>query len=117
MTLKQFWLNPVLRSSSDVTEPGFHRLYCRKGKRFLPINGEYVWVDNLLVIANIVAKQEQQGTFTRLLAWIDQELTCNVLVENVHNPGFAAALSRDQRFISVDLNEGGNPPCFLKMVY
>jgi hypothetical protein len=116
MTLKQFWLNPILKSS-DVTEPGFRRLYVRKGKRFLPINGEYRWIDNLLTIANLVAEQEQVGTFTRLLAWVDQNLKCNVLVENIHNPGFAAALERDQRFIAVDINQGGNPPCFLKMVY
>jgi hypothetical protein len=116
MTLKQFWHNPVLRSS-DVTEPGFQRLYVRKGKRFLPINGEYRWIDNLLTIANVVAEQEQKGAFTRLLDGIDQNLKCNVMVENVHNPGFAAALERDRRFIQVDINEGGNPPCFLKLVY
>jgi hypothetical protein len=116
MTLLQFWRNPAARSC-DVVEPEFSRLYCRKGKRYIPLPGQgWVWVDNLLQIANLTARHPQSGAFTRLLAKADRHLHCNVWVENVFNPGFAEALDR-HGFIRVGLGtEGGSfPPCFLKM--
>jgi len=114
MTLKQFWQNPAVRLSANVVEPEFRCLYVRKSTRYLPIAGTWTKVDNLLTIANVTAKKEQKGAFTRLLEKINLELRCNVMLENVLNPGFAAALAKNLRFIPIAINEGGEPPCFLR---
>lgn len=114
MTLKQFWQNPVLKNA-DLRVVGFSRLYCRRGRRYINIAGSRRWVNNLLTIANVVARQEQKGAFTRLLDKIDRELGCSVLLENVLNPDFAAALERNPAFVRVELAPGDPTPCFLKL--
>jgi len=111
-TLKQFWQQPA-RRSADLTEPGWSRLYCRKGPRFLALPGcEHGWIDNLLQLANLTARKPGSGTFKKLLGKIERELRCNIFVENVLNPRFAEGLVR-LGFIQLD---GPEPPCFLKMM-
>jgi hypothetical protein len=114
VNLIEFW-NPKNRLNHyDVEEPEWERLYCRKGRRYIRVipGQRLVLVDNLLQLANLTAKVPQTGAFTRLVKYIDTQLSCNIFVENVMNRGFAARLP-SLGFTLIEETE--SVPCFFKL--
>jgi hypothetical protein len=115
MDIIKFW-NQTLMRAADVDEPEFERLYVRKGPVYLPVPpvGKLIKVEPLLQIANLTAKKPRTGAFTRLLYKIGYSIDAHVFVENVLDEGFAGALDR-MGFVRVNVNQDGNPPCFLSL--
>jgi len=123
-TLQEFWKSG--QRSTDVRAPDFVRLYVRKGKRYLllherdkmiPVHQQYCWVDNLLQIANVVARNPGHGAFRKLVEQAEHQLHCNLFVENVFSDKFAEGLVR-MGFVRLRLASGEDnaPPCFLKLL-
>jgi hypothetical protein len=74
-----------------VDEPGFLTLYVRLTKRF--VQGR--WYLPVLDIANVEVAKKNKGTFTALIASIQQRYPrLHIYVENVLNPRFTAKLLR-----------------------
>ena len=123
-TLQEFWNQQSGQRSTDVRAPDFVRLYVRKGKRYLrlrernktgSIHRQYCWVDNLLQIANVMARNLGHGAFRKLVEQAEHQLHCNLFVENVFSDKFAEGLVR-MGFVRLASGEEGSPPCFLKLL-
>lgn len=108
-TLDEFLAHERKLLSLYIEYPGFYDLYIRKSVRVIRIDGESWICDNVVTLANVVARNPGQGAFQVLVG----DLLARgyaVYVENVHNPRLAKHLA-GKGFVLVDVTFGA--PNFL----
>lgn len=89
VTLKEFVVEGVGKSTCEIDHPKFHKLYMRRS--LYPIDGISV---NAIVVASVEVYEEGKGDFNALLKDIIEMTDKPIMIENVHNEHLAEALTR-----------------------
>ena len=103
MTLDAFMCSSL--RNSWVEEPGFSRLYVRKGLHYA--NGRKM---NTLDLASFEVRHKGRGVFTRFVAGLGERFGLPLFVESVLNDRLAMYLPT----IGFSKVLGSAPPCFIK---